>query len=288
MAEPPRELVEELYGAPLGEFTALRDSRAKELRKDDRAAAEALKKLRKPSVPAWAVNQLSRRARDGLESLLAAGEALRQAQLGGGDRDAIRTASRDEREAVEQLVREAERALRESGRGPSAAALEDVRETLHAAASDDEARDLIERGVLTEARQAVGLGGGGGFGAAFAEMGEKQKPAPKKGRPAKGKGASKAGAGAEDAAQAERQAEAERKRAARERAKAARAGLKAAEKAARDAGRAADTAERERDSAQEALDRAEEALALARRDSKAVDEQVDRARRDLESAADGE
>src|SRR4051812_33628770 len=122
MAEPPPEVVDELYGAPLDEFTSLRDARAKELRKSNRDAADAIKKLRKPSVSAWAVNQLPRGARDDLDSLLAAGEALRQAQLGGGgDREAIRAASRDERESVERLVEAARAALGEAGRRASEA-----------------------------------------------------------------------------------------------------------------------------------------------------------------------
>jgi hypothetical protein len=165
MAEPPEEVVDKLYGAPLDEFTARRDARAKELRGSDREAAGAVKKLRKPSVSAWAVNQLARQAPDDVEALLAAGAALRQAQLGGGDRDSIRESSRDEREAVERLVSGAAALLRKAGRGAGDAALEEVRETLRAAASDEEARELIRRGVLTAARRPVGLGG---FEAAFA------------------------------------------------------------------------------------------------------------------------
>jgi hypothetical protein len=206
VSEVPPDTVDELYGAPPDEFIARRDARAKELRKGDRAAAEAVKKLRKPSVSAGAVNELVRRAPDDVEALLAAGEALRQAQLGGGDRDAIRAAARDEREAVERLVGQAGKL--------SPAALEEVRETLHAAATDEEGREQVRRGVLTEARQAVGLGG---FGAA-----------PPKGEPRPR--TRKQTADAEIKAK-ERKAEAERKRAAKERVKEARAALRAAEAA---------------------------------------------------------
>src|SRR4051794_15827305 len=107
VSDAPPDVVEELYGAPPDEFISRRDARAKELRKDDRAAAEAVKKLRRPSVSAAAVNRLARDAADDVEALLAAGEALRQAQLGGGDRDAIRAAAHDEREAVEKGVSQA-------------------------------------------------------------------------------------------------------------------------------------------------------------------------------------
>jgi hypothetical protein len=231
VSEAPPEVVDELYGAPPDEFIARRDARAKELRGSDRAVADAVKKLRKPSVSAAAVNQLVRRAPDDVEALLAAGEALRQAQLGGGDRDAIRAAARDERKAVERLVGQAGKL--------SPAALEEVRETLHAAATDEEARELVRRGVLTEARQAVGLGG---FGAVA--------PAPAKRRAAK----------TEDRAakaKREREAEAERKRAARERVKEARAALRDAEKALAHAEREADAARAQVERRREELEAAE-------------------------------
>jgi hypothetical protein len=272
---PPQEIVDELYGAPLDEFTALRDERAKELRKEDRAAADAVKRLRKPSVSAWAVNQLSRRSSDDLEALLGAGEALRQAQLGGGDRDAIRAAASDEREAVERLVGSAEEALREAGRGATPAALEEVRETLHAAASDDETRELVRGGTLTEGRQAVGLGG---FGAAFAAAGGGRSAKPASTEKAD-KGKSKPAAAATD-----REAEAERKRAARERVKAARTALRDAEREAKAADRATGAAERDRDAARRALDEAEAALDRARSEAEAAHDEAERRREELEEA----
>jgi hypothetical protein len=215
VSEAPAEVVDELYGAPPGEFVARRDALAKELRASNRAAADAVKKLRKPSVSAAAVNQLARSAPDDVDALLAAGEALRQAQLGGGDRDAIRSAARDEREAVEKLVGEAGKL--------SGAALEEVRETLHAAATDEEARELVRRGVLTEARRAVGLGGFGAVAAPQAPR-EKKKQSTTEQRRKEAERERKA------EAERARKAEAERKRAAKERVKEARAAVREAEK----------------------------------------------------------
>ena len=43
MSEAPPEVVDELYAAPPDEFIARRDARAKELRKSDSAAADAVK-----------------------------------------------------------------------------------------------------------------------------------------------------------------------------------------------------------------------------------------------------
>jgi hypothetical protein len=254
---------DELYGAPPEEFIARRDARAKELRKaGDRAAADAVKKLRKPSVSAAAVNRLARSAADDVSALLAAGEALRQAQLGGGDRDAIRAAARDEREAVEALVAQAGRL--------SPAVAEEVRSTLHAAASDDEARELIRRGVLTEARAAVGLGGFGMPAPEAAPASRPAPPAPAKAKPKKKDKSADDAAAERERAAAERKAEAERKKAAKERVKGARAALREAEKAAK-------AAERERAASEKALARAEQ-------DADDAAAEVDRRRKELEEA----
>jgi hypothetical protein len=260
MAEAPEDIVDELYDAPVDEFIARRDARAKELRKSDRSVADAVKKLRKPSVSAAAVNRLVRSSPDDTEALLAAGEALRQAQLGGGDRDAVRSAARDEREAVEKLVGAAG--------GLSPGALEEVRETLHAAASDDEARELVRRGVLTEALRPMGFGAFGvvsgrgarsarGSGSAPAKPKPKPKPDPKADRAR--------AAEAKRQAAAERKAEAERRRAAKERVKAARAALRDAEKAAAAAEKVLERADREASAARDEVDRRRQELEDAER-----------------------
>ncbi|MFL5886136.1 MAG: hypothetical protein ACJ77M_13785, partial [Thermoleophilaceae bacterium] len=75
-----------------------------------------MRSLRKPSVPAWAVNQLARRHPDDVEALLAAGEEARSAQeevLGGGDRDRLVAAVQAERDAVDSLVQKARGILAE-------------------------------------------------------------------------------------------------------------------------------------------------------------------------------
>jgi hypothetical protein len=150
LAEAPPDVVEELYGAPLEEFVALRDARARELRAaGSREEADAVKRLRKPSVAGWAVNQIRRRDPDAIDGLMAAGAALRQARSG-----ALRNATREEREAVTDLVDQAARILRER----SSSTIDDVRETLHAAAIDETARELVASGRVVEPVRAVGFG----------------------------------------------------------------------------------------------------------------------------------
>src|SRR5918995_1419014 len=95
--DPVDEAAEELYGLPPGEFTRARDERAKKLRKSgDREAADAVKALRKPTVAAWALDQLARQRGKELGRLLTAGEGLRggararRGTDGRGARDRVR------------------------------------------------------------------------------------------------------------------------------------------------------------------------------------------------------
>ncbi|HEX6653398.1 MAG TPA: hypothetical protein VF072_11690, partial [Thermoleophilaceae bacterium] len=132
---------EELYGLPPGEFTRARDARAKELRRDgDRDAANAVKALRRPTVAAWAINQLTRRRRKDLDALLSAGADLRAAQeelLAGGDRSGFQNAAAHERALVARLAADATTMATEAGER-SGGLLEKVAETLHAAALDED------------------------------------------------------------------------------------------------------------------------------------------------------
>jgi hypothetical protein len=70
-----------LYDAPFEDFTKLRNELAKELRKSgDRAAADEVAGMRKPTRAAWAVNQVARGDRPTISRVLEAGERLRKAQ----------------------------------------------------------------------------------------------------------------------------------------------------------------------------------------------------------------
>ena len=70
-----------LYRLPLGEFVAARDQLARRLRSaGDRQAARRVAGLRRPSVSAWAANQLANAAPNAMAELLEAGAALQAAQ----------------------------------------------------------------------------------------------------------------------------------------------------------------------------------------------------------------
>jgi len=95
--------VDQLYGLPLDEFVAARNALAKS-RKEP-----ALRKLRKPSVAAWHVDQLARSHASLVRAVVDAASAVRGAQqraLAGarGAGDELRSASAAHRSAVDALV----------------------------------------------------------------------------------------------------------------------------------------------------------------------------------------
>jgi hypothetical protein len=148
-----------LYGLPLEEFTAERNALAGELRREgDGQSAAAVKALRKPTAAAWALNQLVRAETDLVEALLGAGGELRQAHrqaASGKGAQQMRIAAEAERRAVDQLLQRAPEVL---GRPVGAALAESIRNTLHAASSNDKARELVRSGTLTTELRPVGLG----------------------------------------------------------------------------------------------------------------------------------
>jgi hypothetical protein len=257
------QAADELYGLPPGEFTRARDVRVKELRKEDREAADAVKGLRKPSVAAWALNQLARRRPKDLDRLLAAGEDLRSAQeelLAGGDRAAFQEAAAKERDVVAELSAEAAALASEAGQSGTGLQ-EKMAETLHAAALDAETAEELRGGRLVREREAIG-----GFGAMAAPPSAGKAP-PK--RPSKKpKAASKPGrsAGREDAEHRQRLAAArtDERHARRELEAAARALAHAQERADAAEAHAAEATERARTTA-ERLKEAKRAAAAARK-----------------------
>jgi len=161
--------VDALYGLPLDEFIKARDALARGRSKEQgKEAGAAIKALRKPSVVAWALNQLARRHPDEVEALMETGARLRRAQtaaLAGGDPEALRAATRAENHDVAALAGQAASILRVDGRGGSGAHEERLAATLRAAAVDPEAGDLLRRGVLTTELSPAGFGFGVGEGA---------------------------------------------------------------------------------------------------------------------------
>jgi hypothetical protein len=110
--------IDALYQGPLGEFTAGRNALEKRVKAEQgKEAAAAIKALEKPSVSAWAVNQLYWRYRSDFDRLLRSGDDLRASQqkrMAGRDVD-VNAAIDARREALSKLMGRAATILEESG-----------------------------------------------------------------------------------------------------------------------------------------------------------------------------
>ena len=149
-----------LYDLPLEEFTKARNDLANRLRKAHQSEAAAeVRGLKKPSVVAWSANRLARDEPKLTAALLEAGERLRDTQqralAGKAKQDEVTEAAAAERETIRGLLTAARRRF---GDRATSALLDKLSQTLRAAAVDPVARQLLERGRLTEELQAVGFG----------------------------------------------------------------------------------------------------------------------------------
>lgn len=124
--------VDELYKLPLADFTAARNALASRLKQSGRADdGNLVKTLVKPSISAWAVNQLYWNHRDAFDKLLAAGQRFHQAQTAGKFAD-MRGALDARREALTNLSRLAESLLSDAGHNPSPDTIRRISTTLEA------------------------------------------------------------------------------------------------------------------------------------------------------------
>lgn len=146
---------EELYRLPPEDFTAARDSAAKQARADgDRETAAALKALRRPTVAAWLLNTLAHEDAELVEQLLQLGPELAQAQAG-RDAAALRALGEQRRQLVGAVVG---RAVAAGGRPVAAAVRDEVASTLEAALADPASADAVRSGRLVRALSYAGFG----------------------------------------------------------------------------------------------------------------------------------
>jgi len=144
----------ELFGVDPAEFVAARDALARQLRSDGkRDEATAVKALRRPPVPIWALNQVARGDLDAIEALLDAaadaGEAQDALLSGDGDRDALRDALARRRAAMHEVVHRASEVIEQSGRS-AATQQRQVEDVLNAVTASDALAELLRNGELAE------------------------------------------------------------------------------------------------------------------------------------------
>lgn len=246
-----------LFDLPPDEFVAARDALAKELRNAGRRGeAREVRGLRRPTVAAWALNQLARRHGGEVEALVDAGDALRRAQrralsgLGGAD---LREAGERRREIVTGLVDRAEAIMAELGAAPGTHR-DRVAATLEAASADPDAAEALRAGRLsTPLPPPTGFGDAEGFAVVDGDAGP-------------GEAAAGGDLTAEGEAAASGQPAGERDAAADRAVERAQRAVDEAEQEARAARRAAADAERDaREQLEEAEQREREAAAARRR-----------------------
>ncbi|TKK84137.1 hypothetical protein FDA94_30965 [Herbidospora galbida] len=138
------EAADQLYALPPEEFTAARNRLVKE------TGDKEIGKLRKPTVLAWAVNQVVRSHPSEIGELLAVGEEMRTAWAS-GDGDALAALGPRRSAAVAAVSR---LVLKAAGRSISPAELE---QTLDAAVIDAEAAALVRSGRLAGALSYSGF-----------------------------------------------------------------------------------------------------------------------------------
>jgi hypothetical protein len=125
-----------LFQLPLADFTAARNalaSRLKQAGHPDEAAR--VKALAKPSISAWAVNQLYWTDRASFDRLLEAGARLRGANMAD-----LRGPLEARREAISKLLRAAETLLGNAGHSPAPETLRRIESTLEAVSAMPEAQ----------------------------------------------------------------------------------------------------------------------------------------------------
>jgi hypothetical protein len=275
---PRAASVDALYVLALDEFTAARDELARTLRVGgEREAGQDVKRLRKPSLTAWALNQVRRNDPQAVDELIAAGQRLRAATerlLAKREREPLQHAIADERRIVSELAGQGERRLADAGHSVSAVVHTKLVATLHAAATDPEARELLCAGRLVHDYEVSGLG----LGLELGTMPDGTPPTPK------GKaGAESRPAAAAAAAARERRIRDERTRLQTEQARQAELGREAAA-----AAREVEVAQRQAERAQSALQRAQVAAEQADAQARAATERVTRLQtslRELESSS---
>jgi hypothetical protein len=143
----------DLYGLPLDGFTPARNDLAKSLKEQGKNdEAKVVRELKKPSLAAWAVNQIARGRPDGMAELLEITGRISEAD----DPAEMRAAVAERHRAVKALVEEAARVLEDGGHSAGPSTLQQVTRTLYAASAEDEG-GRIAQGTLEKAIESTGF-----------------------------------------------------------------------------------------------------------------------------------
>jgi hypothetical protein len=160
---PSQPDIDALYGERPERFVTVRNEIVKELRaagrRDD---AKAVAALRRPSVAAWALNQVARQQPETIGALLDAGLTLRNAtdRALAGRRGDLRGAQDAQRKALDAVLEAAVRFGGELGSGNGDQLRRRAGNTLHAAMADPALAERLRAGRLDDDVDAPGFGFG--------------------------------------------------------------------------------------------------------------------------------
>jgi len=153
-----------LFRAAPSEFIPVRNRLAKEAaQKGDKQQAESLRKLPKPSVAVWAINQVAREEPEVIRALLESADRVRQEQAkalrgSGGSAEELRAASAELRQRLAALVKAAAEVLARAGHEPSSTVLRRAETTLNSIAIGfDSERDALRSGQITREVEQFGF-----------------------------------------------------------------------------------------------------------------------------------
>ena len=147
-------IADRLYASSADAFTEARNAAAREC--GDKALAERIKKLKKPSVAAWAVNLLVRRESDQIDSVLDLADSLRAAAEA-LDGDELRALTRQRRQLTTALASSARSLAREAGVRLTGPVVEQVEGMLNAAMLDPVAAQAVRTGRVLTAFTSTGV-----------------------------------------------------------------------------------------------------------------------------------
>ena len=156
MAKGSERHFEELYAAPLSEFTPVRNRLVRKLQDVGRQAEAAeVRRLRKPSPALWTVNQLARRDPVNIGRFIDTINRLKQAHLKGGGE--VGQATTGQRAALAALLDHAEGLMEDAGLKSSPAMSQRISSTLLGAAADPRLQAELRRGRLDAEQHAPGF-----------------------------------------------------------------------------------------------------------------------------------
>lgn len=145
--------VDALFRLPVSEFTGARNALAARLKKSGRGDdATRVKALTKPSISAWAVNQLYWNHREAFDRLIASGERFHKSQTSrsAGKAADMREALDERREALTQLTDLATSLLQDAGHNPSLDTVRRITATLEGISAYASRSDGPRAGRLTQ------------------------------------------------------------------------------------------------------------------------------------------